>query len=309
MSALHQRLRPLLRGDIPVLLVGETGVGKERVARLLHLSSSRRAGPFVAVNCAAIPAELLEAEMFGIGRGVATGVAERPGKFQLAEGGTLFLDEIGEMSTALQAKLLHALQGKEVQPLGGPARATNVRIVTATNSDLEERREAGQFRSDLYFRIAGALLVVPPLRERREDIPELIQSFLEAFARDMGLPVCRMSAGARRTLERCTWPGNVRELEHEVRRLAAHCDEGQEIEAGMIAEHVVRAAAPQRVKAPATLNLAANLAFAERRTLEAALLATGGKRAPAARLLGISRNGLVMKMERLGMNGTHQSEG
>jgi transcriptional regulator with PAS, ATPase and Fis domain len=303
MNRLHHQLRPLLRGDIPVLLVGETGVGKEQVAHLLHLSSDRRPGPFVAVNCAAIPAELLEAEMFGIGRGVATGVTERRGKFQLAEGGTLFLDEISEMSTTLQAKLLHALQGKEVQPVGGPPVATNVRVVTATNSDLEHRRDAGQFRHDLYFRIAGATLAVPALRERREDIPELVRSFLAAFGRDLGLPACRISPAAVRALQNCAWLGNVRELEHEVRRLACVCEDGQEIEAGMLSEAVVRAVARETAAAPTTLNLAANVAFVERSTIEAALRSAGGKRASAARLLGVSRNGLAMKMDRLGMAG------
>src|SRR6185503_8432581 len=162
MQELYEQMRALLRGDVPVLFLGETGVGKEQLARALHASSARGAGPFMAVNCAAIPADLLEAEMFGIGKGVATGVAERRGKFQMAEGGTLLLDEIGDMPLELQAKLLRALQEKEVQPVGGAPVSVDIRVIAATNSDLQRRMEEGRFRRDLFFRIAGFTLHVPP---------------------------------------------------------------------------------------------------------------------------------------------------
>ena len=154
-ASLHGQMKPLLQSELPVLILGETGVGKEYVARTLHASSARSQGPFVAVNCAAIPSELLEAEMFGIGKGVATGVVERPGKFQLAGGGTLFLDEIGDMSLDLQAKLLRALQERQIQPVGSAPVPVDIRVVTATNTDLQRRIEAGRFRSDLYYRVAG----------------------------------------------------------------------------------------------------------------------------------------------------------
>src|SRR5262249_45856139 len=192
---LYGRMRAFLDGDVPVLLLGETGVGKEQLARILHLSSRRAAAPFVAVNCAAIPADLLESEMFGIARGVATGVAERRGNFQLAEGGTLFLDEIGEMPLPLQAKLLRALQGKEIRPVGGASQAIDVRVVAATNSDIERRTEDGRFRRDLYYRIAGFVIRVPPLRERRDDIPALVERFAAVFARDLGRAVRGIAAG------------------------------------------------------------------------------------------------------------------
>jgi len=240
MHGLHEQMLPLLRGDAPVLLLGETGVGKDLVAQVLHASSARAGGPFVAVNCAAIPSELMEAEMFGIGRGIATGVVERPGKFQLARGGTLFLDEIGEMPLALQAKLLRALQGEEIQPLGGAPVAFDTRVVAAaTNSDLELKMEQGQFRRDLYYRVAGFVLRVPPLRERRDDIPGLVEAFLEAFARDAGRPAPSITSEAVRALAAYPWPGNVRELQHEVRRLVYLCPDGEGIDCAVLPDHVL----------------------------------------------------------------------
>ena len=299
--ALYAEMRPLVLGDMPVLLLGETGVGKEQVAHILHASSRRRLGPFVAVNCAAIPTELLEAEMFGIGRGVATGVTERRGKFQLAEGGTLFLDEIGEMPRALQAKLLRALEGREIQPVGGVAVAADVRVIAATNSDLDRRMNDGEFRRDLYYRLAGLVLQVPPLRERREDIPELVDVFLLAATREAGRSIRGITAEAQRALALYPWPGNVRELEHEVRRLAYLCPEGQEIQCGMLSERILHSSGPEADLTLSTLDLESNLERLERRLIKVALGRTSGKRAAAARLLGISRNGLAIKMERLGL--------
>ena len=297
---LYEQMRVLVRGDVPVLFLGETGVGKEKLARALHASSLRRGGPFVAVNCAAIPAELLEAEMFGIAKGVATGVSERPGRFQRAHGGTLFLDEIGNMPLALQAKLLRALQGGEIEPVGGVPVRVDARVVTATNSDLDEKMEQGQFRRDLYYRVAGFVLRVPPLRERREDIPGLVQALLSVFAREIGKSTPAITAEARRALTGYAWPGNVRELEHEVRRLAYLCRDGQPVDLGMLSEHVLLPEA-DAIAPPSSLRLEANVDHLERRLIRAALARTGGMRSAAARLLGISRNGLAMKMERLGL--------
>ena len=298
---LYAQLRALLPGDVPVLLLGETGVGKEQLAHVLHASSPRSKGPFVAVNCAAIPADLVEAEMFGIGKGIATGVSERPGKFQLAKGGTLFLDEIGAMPLALQAKLLRALQGKEVQPVGGAPVAIDVRVVAATNSDLDLRMHEGQFRRDLYYRVAGFVLRVPPLRERREDIPGLVQGLLSSFAREIGKSFPGIAPKALRALVEYSWPGNIRELEHELRRLAYLCPDGQAIDSGMLSDHVLASAEGQASAPPSSLALDVNMAHLERRLIRAALVRTGGRRAAAARLLGVSRNGLTIKMERLGL--------
>jgi two-component system, NtrC family, response regulator HydG len=298
----YAQMRPAAQGDVPVLLLGETGVGKEVLARTLHLSSPRRrSGPFVAVNCAAIPADLLEAEMFGIGRGVATGVAERRGKFQMAEGGTLLLDEIGDMPLTLQAKLLRALQEKEVQPVGGAPVAVDIRVVAATNSDLHRRMEDGRFRRDLYFRIAGFALHVPPLRERRDDVPMLVETFLRAAAREAAKNLPGITVKALRTLVDYAWPGNVRELEHEVRRLVYLCPDGEAIDATMLSPHVTAVEERPVHAPPPTLDLEKETAALERQLITEALRRSAGNRSGAARLLGISRNGLAIKMERLGL--------
>jgi transcriptional regulator with PAS, ATPase and Fis domain len=303
MRSFHALLRPLVQGDLPVLVLGETGVGKEFLARILHDSSPRRHGPFVAINCAAIPAELLEAEMFGIGKGIATGVVERRGKFQMAEGGTLLLDEIGDMPLELQAKLLRALQEKEIQPVGGAPTPVDIRVIAATNSDLHRRMEEGRFRRDLYFRVAGFTLRVPPLRERREDVPALVESFMRAFARESGRAVRGITVKALRALIQYAWPGNVRELEHEVRRLVYLCPQGEAIDSTMITAHILAPGPGDGPAAPApdTLDLGENVDVLERRLIADALAKTHGNRTRAAKLLGMSRNGLRIKMERLGL--------
>ena len=303
-ASLHAQMKPLVDGDIPVLVLGETGVGKECVARILHLSSARRAGPFVAINCAAIPADLLEADLFGIGKGVATGVVERTGRFQMAEGGTLFLDEIGEMPAPLQTKLLRALQQKEVQPVGGAPTRVDIRVVAATNSDLFRRMEEGAFRRDLYYRVAGYALRVPALRERREDIPAFVEAFVRAFSGEARRSVRGITVRALRALVDYPWPGNVRELEHEVRRLVSLCPDGRPLESGMLSPQILAPpAASAGEEAALGLSLEANVARLERRLIREALERARGNRSEAARLLGISRNGLALKMTRLGITG------
>jgi DNA-binding NtrC family response regulator len=323
MAQLYRQMQPLVDGDLPVLILGETGVGKEYMARMLHASSPRRDKPFVAVNCAAIPADLLEAEMFGIGKGIATGVVERQGKFQLAQSGTLFLDEIGDMSAGLQAKLLRALQEKEVHPVGGGSVPVDIRVLTATNTDLDRRMEDGTFRRDLYYRVAGFVLRMPPLRERREDIPALVEGFIRNFSRGSGKMVRGMTAKALRALVEYDWPGNVRELEHEVRKLVYLCPAGQAIDSAMLSERIVLAPAeppalpPPRSRsdrarggapeftsgAPdeTSLDLEARVQTLEARLIREALSRSGGNRTQAAKLLGVSRNGLAIKMSRLGI--------
>ena len=301
MQALYREIAQIRRGDFPVLFVGETGTGKEHLVHLHHDLSRRRGGPFVAINCAAIPAELLEAEMFGIERGVATGVQERQGKFLLAEGGTLFLDEIGDMPLPLQAKLLRALEERQVQPLGGSPVPVDARVVAATNADLERRAADGAFRADLYYRIAGYVLRVPPLRERREDIPALVEHFLASACREAGKWLPGVTVRALERLAAHAWPGNVRELAHEVRRLVYLCPEGQPIDSTMLSPAISAAAAPApEAGADGTLELEPRLRELERRLVEEAL-ARGGSRTRAAELLGISRNGLALKLERLGL--------
>jgi two-component system response regulator HydG len=306
MERLYGEIRALCRGDLPVLVTGETGVGKEHVARILHASSARAGGPFEAMNCAALPAELLEAEMFGVAEGAATGVRAREGRILQAAGGTLFLDELGDMSLPLQAKLLRALQEKEVHPVGGRPVAVDVRFVAATNKDLLAEAEAGRFRSDLYYRIAGAVLTVPPLRERREDIPQLVQSFLHAAAKTADKGVRGLTIKALGTLVAYPWPGNVRELEHEVQRLVQACTPGQAIDSTMLPERFAAAALPAAGPEPepdSSLRLERHVLELEGRLIRQALLESGGSQRKAAAALGISRNALTRKMQKLGIVG------
>jgi transcriptional regulator with AAA-type ATPase domain len=303
MASLYGQMQQLLQGDLPVLILGETGVGKEFLARTLHASSGRRTGPFVAINCAAIPADLLEAEMFGIGKGIATGVVERQGKFQLAEGGTLFLDEIGDMSLDLQAKLLRALQEKEIQPVGGAPVAVDIRVVAATNSDPLRRMEEGRFRRDLYYRVAGYALRVPPLREGKEDIPALVEGLMRAFAHEARKSLRGITLKALRALVEYPWPGNIRELQHEIRRLVYLCPDGQAIDSSMLSRHLFLPSQPAEIPLAevGSLELDAQVQRMEASLIRQALARAGGNHTQAAKLLGVSRNGLAMKMERLGI--------
>ncbi|MBI4917293.1 MAG: sigma 54-dependent Fis family transcriptional regulator [Acidobacteria bacterium] len=305
MLSVYRQLRHLLKGSIPILITGETGTGKEHVARILHSSSPRASGPLVAVNCAAIPAELLEAELFGIERGVATGVERRDGKMLLASGGTVFLDEIGDMSPALQAKLLRALQEREIHPIGARRPVPfDARIVAATNTDLMTRIAEGRFRNDLYYRVAGYTLRVPALRERRGDIAALAEFFMHRVSAEVGRGVRGISVKALRVLIEAPWPGNVRELEHEVRRLVYLCPEGQVITSEMLSPSVLAPPAPggdAELAADASLELSVHVEALERRLIRLALARSRGKLAGAARLLGVSRYGLTLKMQRLGI--------
>lgn len=222
-SCLIQDLRTLIwrvaRTRFTVLVEGESGVGKELVAREIHACSHRRGGAFVAVNCAAIVESLLEAELFGIEEHTATGVRGRPGKFELADGGTLFMDEIGDLSPAAQAKLLRVLQESTVERVGAiSGRLIDTRIVAATNRSLHEMVRTGRFRPDLYYRLAGVEVVVPPLRDRREDIPLLVDHFLARHPAAAGLTI---GAGVYETLLTYDWPGNVRELSRVIERAIA----------------------------------------------------------------------------------------
>jgi two-component system response regulator HydG len=198
-----------------VLIRGESGTGKEMVARLIHGNSRRKDGPFVAINCAALPETLLESELFGIERGVATGVEARPGKFELAKGGTIFLDEVGDIPLALQAKLLRVLQEREIEKLGGRRRIPiDVRILSATHRSLEEMIEHGEFRQDLYYRLKVVEITLPPLRDRKEDVPKLVRFFLDKYGKREGLNDVRITQEALQKLMRYPFPGNVRELEN-----------------------------------------------------------------------------------------------
>ncbi len=274
--------------DVTVLLEAESGAGKEVFARLIHRESSRRAGPFVAVNCAALPRELLEAELFGHRKGAFTGaLRDRRGHFEAASGGTLLLDEIGEMSPDLQARLLRVLQEREVQPVGSetPVRV-DVRVVAATHRDLREEVARGRFREDLYYRLRVLAIRIPPLRERPRDVEPLAIRFAQRFAG----PEARLTRAALDKLRAHLWPGNVRELQNAIER-AAILSGGAVLDA----EHIALEPAPRRDAEPAPLP--ASLEEAERETIRRVLLTTRGNRAEAAAALGISPRTLRHKLK------------
>jgi Nif-specific regulatory protein len=231
MASVFRLMESAATSQIPVLIEGETGTGKELVGRGIHRASARAEGPFVAVNCAALPEALLESELFGHRRGAFTGaIQDRPGLFQTAHGGTLFLDEIGEMPAAMQAKLLRVLQEGEVMAVGDTKpRKIDVRVVSATNRDLETEVEQGNFRQDLYFRVATFPIGLPPLRERREDVPLLAERVLLASAKRHGKRILGFTTEVLAAFERFAWPGNVRELENEIERAVALARDGHEI--------------------------------------------------------------------------------
>lgn len=301
MQALYEQVSLLRQGDAPVLILGESGAGKEHVARLVHETSARKEGPFVAINCAAIPQELLEAEMFGIGRGVATGVVHRRGKLQIADGGTLFLDEIGDMAPVLQAKLLRAIQEQEIVPLGCEPIRIDVRLVAATNADLENKMADGAFRRDLYYRLAGYVLEVPPLRARREDLPALLGHFVRRYGHETGKAIRGVSVKALERLAAYPWPGNIRELDNLVRRVVYACPDGQAIESTHLPAELDRSALPEVIAEIGTMTLPDHLETEERRWIRQALVASHGNQTRAAKLLGVSRNGLAYRLKRLGM--------
>jgi two-component system response regulator PilR (NtrC family) len=289
-----------------VLITGESGTGKELVARALHTEGSRAEGPFVAVNCGAIPAELMESELFGHVKGAFTGAdRDRDGLFVGASGGTLFLDEIGELSLALQVKLLRTLQERSIRPVGATGEIEiDVRVIAATNRDLEEEVEAGAFRSDLYFRLNVIEVRLPPLRQRTEDIPLLIDHFIRRFATEQTRQVTGISAEAVRQLEAYHFPGNVRELENIIERAVTLCS----------SPIVTTEDLPPLKKAPALrgapdeipadgLDLDSVLADYERAILSAALDRSGGVRKRAAALLGISFRSLRYRLKKLGLDG------
>jgi len=286
--------------DVTVLLRGETGTGKEAIASLLHAQSGRATGPLVRFNCAAIPVELAESELFGHARGAFTG-ADRPrtGFFSMANGGTLILDEVGELPPSVQAKLLRVLQEGEIQPIGtSRIERVDVRVIACTNRDLAAEARRGRFRMDLYYRLAVVELIVPPLREHREDIPELAAHFADRYARRFGNHDVRLSPALIEALCVGDWPGNVRELENTIARIiAVSCG-------GEIDVDVLERTRPGPVNSPAPepdcakrRSLGDQLAAYERRIIERTLTAAEGNRSRAAKLLGISRTTLFDRLK------------
>jgi len=285
-----------------VLVTGESGTGKEMVVRAIHELSPRKNGPFVAVNCAAVPATLLESELFGHERGAFTGAAARTvGYFEAAHGGTLFIDEIGELDISLQAKLLRALETGTITPVGSPKeKVVDVRMIAATNSELQRAVEEKRFRPDLFYRLNVVRIDVPPLRERMEDLPALVRDLLERLCKEHGLAVPEVEAGALLAMQRYAWPGNVRELRNALESLLIM---GRKGGGGVIGEgDLARSMGHGRggvggMAAGGILDLDA----AERGTLEKALVQAKGDRVKAAALLNISVRTMYRKMARYGL--------
>jgi two-component system, NtrC family, nitrogen regulation response regulator NtrX len=290
--------------DARVLVTGESGTGKELVASAIHRRSARSAGPFVRVNCAAIPRDLVESELFGHEKGAFTGATERRrGRFELADGGTLFLDEVGDMSLDAQAKLLRALESGEIERVGGgEAIPVDVRVVAATNKELRSEVSAGRFREDLYFRLLVIPVHLPPLRERREDVPLLVDHFLARNRTRHGLKPPRITEAALEALTRHAWPGNIRELANTVERLAI-LHAGQEVGIGdvraLLAGSTTKAAGAERHDEHRSLT--DRLDAVERSLILAALEEGSGSMAEAARRLKTDRGNLYRRMRRLGI--------
>jgi len=306
MDEVRERIRRVSRFNSSVLLVGESGTGKEVVANAIHYNSPRREKPFIKVNCAAIPESLLESELFGIERNVATGVDGRIGRFEMADGGTLFLDEIGDMSIATQSKILRVLQEREFERVGGKSVIkVDVRIIAATNKSLEKEIEARRFRNDLYYRLNVIVVALPPLAARREDIDPLVDHFLEKFTRENGLPRRQLTLQARMLLNQYDWPGNVRELEHCIERAVVMSLGSEIVEADLPPAILIWKELGGSGPASGELNgLSAILRQVERRTVLSALERSGWVQARAARMLGISERSMWYRVKKLGLKQT-----
>jgi len=303
LQKITQLVRKVATTDATILIMGESGTGKELIARAVHALSPRVDRPFIPVNCGAIPAELLESEMFGHERGAFTGaIGQRAGMFQLANGGTIFLDEVGEMSATLQVKLLRVLQDREIRPVGADrVFKVDVRVLAASNKDLAAEVEEGNFREDLFYRLQVIPIVMPPLRERRSDIPLLTSHFLEKHNRKRSGRPARIAEEAMVHLWEYDWPGNVRELENLLERLVILSEDGligvEHLPPSMrsfISEKKI----PRPTLGEDGLDLNTAVEEFENRLIEEALRRTKGNKQAAARLLGLKRTTLVAKLRR-----------
>jgi len=307
MRSVYKLLEQASRLDITALLTGETGTGKELAARAIHYQSARAAKRFVAVNCGALPAELVESELFGHARGAFTGaVGAKAGLFEEAHGGTIFLDEIGDLPLPVQVKLNRALQEKEIRRVGeNAAIPIDVRVVAATHRDLKAEARAGRFREDLFYRLNVFPVALPPLRERREDIPMLVAHFLEKFAKAHQRPVEGVEPDALRALTGYPWPGNVRELENAIERAVAVCDAGKVGTACLPAEVVQeqQGSLPTDVLIRLPYREAVDLARdrVSRDYLTALMKETGGNVTRAAERAGMERESLHRLLKRYGL--------
>jgi two-component system NtrC family response regulator len=298
MRAIFDSIRKVATTDAPVLILGESGTGKEMAAKAIHQRSNRKDGPFIAINCGAIPETLLESELFGHEKGAFTGAhVQRKGRIETANAGTLFLDEIGEIPLALQVKLLRFLQEQTIERIGGrQSIQINTRVVAATNVELKKAMAAGKFREDLYYRLAVVQILLPPLRERENDVRLLAQYFLNRFATEVNKSSLTFDADAIRVLNKHSWPGNVRELENCIRR-AVIMAEGKRVTAKDLE-------LDSNGPGPNVVTLKDAREAVERQMLQQALKKHGGKIAPAAAELGLSRPTIYELMEKLGLSKT-----
>jgi len=301
MRALHTRARRVAQGDFSVLLLGETGVGKEVLARVVHEASPRSARPFVTLNCAALPESLIEGELFGYERGAFSGATQaRPGLFEAAEGGTVCLDEIGEMPLGAQARLLRVLEQREVMRIGARvAKPIDVRFLSATNRDLEAEVQRGAFRQDLLFRLNAVTLHIPPLRDRVEEIPRLAEAFLSSSFGKLGRTPPSLSSAALAMLVGYAFPGNLRELRNAMDHAGAACEGDVVLPEHLPARIAGVGSAPPPMSGVREVGTA--LAAIERRRIDEALSSCGGNQTRAAEMLGISRRTLVGRLSEYGM--------
>ncbi len=307
---LVEQVRVVAATNFTVLVVGETGSGKELVAQALHRESERRASPFVAVDCGAIPEQLLESELFGHEKGAFTGAdRKKKGRFQLAQGGTFFLDEVGNLPMNLQAKLLRVLESRQIQPLGADSSAVlDVRFVAATNHDLQARAAEGQFRADLYFRLAQYTIALPALKDRPADIPYLAHRFLAEVSVELRRPVQQIVPGAMELLEAHPWPGNVRELRNVIRQAVLMTKDlmiGRDVVRALLGKPSAARDVVAATRAGMSLREVAAEATegAERRAISEALRSARGNKSQAARALDTDYKTLHLKMKRFGLRG------
>jgi len=311
MRAIFDFVKVVSKSDSSVIITGESGTGKEVIANLLHHSSSRRHQPFVAVSCALFSENLIETELFGHERGAFTGaIKDKPGRFEMAQGGTLFLDDIDDVPLSMQVKLLRAIQNRTVERVGGTRSINvNVRVITGSKKDLRKMVADGNFREDLYYRLNVLPIVLPPLRERREDVPVLTDFFFKKFARARGIDVPAVSPAVRYAFNRYRWPGNVRELENACERIVQTCSCGT-VRTGCLAAGVLfgagdpvpsPAAAELTAAAPTAVSLDDRLREVESNLISWALKVSDGNKSKAAELLSIKRSTLGDRITRCGL--------
>jgi Nif-specific regulatory protein len=304
MQRLFAQMEKVMHTNVTVCIEGETGTGKELVARAIHYGGPRKEKLFVTQNCSAIPESLLESELFGHKKGAFTGAdADKKGLFEIADGGTVFLDEIGEMAATLQAKLLRVLQEGEIRSVGATKpRIVDVRVVSATHRNLEEEVRQGRFREDLYYRLKVFPIHIPPLRERKEDIPLLAQHFLDRYSREMNKPVPGFSQQAMDLLLSYRWPGNIRELENEAQRLVIQCEPGTFLLPDLLSPRIRKVESVLDKVNPKRGTLKEVMEQVERWVLQEALREHGGNKSRAAVTLGITREGLHKKLAKFGLS-------